>query len=212
MIREPTQILDHLKFLIKLDLCFTTTTSRYKYNIFPPICNSNRNLAALNYNWESWGTLRRFNASNLCNNSWFDSEHTSDYWKCGVRVMEQASHHWLIWAGSFFLPKIRGSMTLRDNLETDNEYKEWKISHSPIVFANYVIIRFGNDAKKNVDSLKLLRALMSLPTDKNYWPFTQNISNTFWKSAFPLFIRFNGSVEKHFCWKNNPCIFNFRLI
>src|SRR5678815_6059363 len=72
------------QFLNTFDLCFTTTPSRYKYTISPPIGNSDHNLVALNYNtfspaappcpkrnfWHfnraNWGELRCF----LANYSW----------------------------------------------------------------------------------------------------------------------------------------------
>src|SRR5678816_3483351 len=153
LIKEPTHIPDRPnQFLNMLDLCFTTTPSRYKYTIFPPIGNSDHNIVALNFktfspaappcpkrtfwhfNRANWGALRRFFANYAWSESCFDSEDAS--------VTAEKVRAVIVEGMSGFIPSSTKSFSpqnpwfdgecSRSIQKRDIAYRAWKNSRSPI--------------------------------------------------------------------------------
>src|SRR5678815_1711052 len=219
LIKEPTHIPDRPnQFLNTLDLCFSTTPSRYKYTISPPIGNSDHNLVALNYNtfspaappcpkrnfWHfnraNWGELRCFLANYSWNESCFDSGDASVTAEKVGAVITDGMSRFIPSSTKSFSPQnpwFDGACSCAIK-ERDIAYRAWKNSHSPITLTNFHSARNRcrdtiRQAKRTFTKRKCDNLLGS-PTDKNFWPLAKNISNNFCKSAFPPLIRSDGSV------------------
>src|ERR1700755_1708381 len=218
LIREPTHIPDRPnQFLNTLDLCFTTTPSRYKYTIFAPIGKSDHNLICLNFHafsptappcpkrifWHfdraDWGALRCFYANYSWSDRFVSEDASVSADKVGAVIVDGMSR---------FIPSSTKSFSpqnpwfdracSRAIQARDIAYREWKNSPSPITLAN-----FHSDRNRCRDILRRAKQtftkrrcaeLLNSPTEKSFWPLAKNISNNFCKSSFPPLIRSDGSV------------------